>query len=322
VGRVDRPQIRDPPQKVNRDPRLGLRRLSTGHAKAGQPLSGAALFCLGRRHVFAIVIDVSHARTMSSRTAIATLKLVALLSLLTCMHALHSFLVGRLCLRYEQQTNVSPSLWQLPHLRNASSGERGALPQDCLPTAQLRRDTFSLPTKSDASLCVGTGPGVMRLSRCGQDRLAFLAHDANHRCGGTTRVWCSRTKRGGCAPCETKVSKEGSPSACIDLRPAWCGGVVAHRQTGPPGREVIQRRRALAVWAMPDKGKIGKKSCTHRPRLALAGVEAKSTFRLRRNRGICTLEQDGHARSFRSTDVAQPAASRLFACLGNGRRSA
>jgi hypothetical protein len=84
---------------------------------------------------------------------------------------------------------------QLPLPRNASSGERGALPQECLPTAQtaqVRRATCLLPTKSDASLRMHTGPGVTREATTGKDRRAC---PANHGGSGTSRVWCSRTNR-------------------------------------------------------------------------------------------------------------------------------
>jgi hypothetical protein len=77
----------------------------------------------------------------------------------------------------------------------------------------------------------------------------------------------------------------------------------ADRQTDKTGRTgsryALLRCRDAAAWRKPDrtKKKLGKK-CTHRPRYALAGVEAKSTLGPRRNRGTCTLEQDDmHAAS-------------------------
>lgn len=88
--------------------------------------------------------------------------------------------------------------------------------------------------------------------------------------------------------------------------------------------DALLRCRGLAAWRKPDKRKNLGKKCTHRPRSALAGVEAKSTFGPRRpgrNRGTCTLEQDDmHAAS--DHEVVRPLASSLFARLGHGRRSA
>jgi hypothetical protein len=169
-------------------------------------------------------------------------------------------------LHYEQQTAVSPSLWQLPHSRNASSGERGALPQDCCRQLSFGARPFSLPTKSDASLCMRTGPGAMRLTRLGKDRLAFLAHHANHRCGGTTRVWCWRTKRGGCARRETKVSKREPSSQRSRAPTAWSRSAARHH-TVPAGCEGNLCRRALAAWRTPNKGKIRKKKVYSPPKV-------------------------------------------------------
>jgi hypothetical protein len=125
---------------------------------------------------------------------------------------------------------------------------------------------FSLPTKSDASLCMRTGPGAMRLTRLGKDRLAFLAHHANHRCGGTTRVWCWRTKRGGCARRETKVSKREPSSQRSRAPTAWSRSAARHH-TVPAGCEGNLCRRALAAWRTPNKGKIRKKKVYSPPKV-------------------------------------------------------
>lgn len=66
----------------------------------------------------------------------------------------------------------------------------------------------------------------------------------------------------------------------------------------PMHDEVFQGCRGVAEWQHPDKEKNLEKKSTHRPRKALAGVEAKSTCDVRRNRDTCMLEQDAmHAAS-------------------------
>jgi len=61
------------------------------------------------------------------------------------------------------------------HLPTSSSsphfvwGSWVAHPRNCLPTAQVRRQTFQFPTNGDAVLRMQTGPGSMRLSPSGKD---------------------------------------------------------------------------------------------------------------------------------------------------------
>jgi hypothetical protein len=151
------------------------------------------------------------------------------------MHCVHSWSGGCICITNSKQSSHRLSGSFLIHatlrLGNAERFRKTVCQQ-----LSFGATPFSLPTKSDASLCMRTGPGAMRLSRLGKDRRAFLANHANHRCGGTSRVWCSRTKRGGCALRETKVSKKGA------LRP----GLTSARH----GRAVLLRFIRLAPLAV------------------------------------------------------------------------
>jgi hypothetical protein len=142
----------------------------------------------------------------------------------------------------------------------------------------------------------------MHVSPLGQERRAAPANQGR---GGTWHVWVLEKEARRVPLCVKRTGLMVSVSSSNLSTSARHGAVRQHTcsqqptqasTTGPP-------QHALAMPRPCRMGKAGQrkneeKKCTHRPRYALAGVEAKSTLEARRNRGTCTLQHDDmHAAS-------------------------
>jgi hypothetical protein len=206
-----------------------------------------------------LLSDISHARTMSSRTAIATLLIHAAFTadLHGCVRIESG---GCICITNSKQLSHRLSGSFLIHatlrLGNAERFRKTVCRQ-----LSFGARPFSLPTKSDASPCMRTGPGAMRLTRLGKDRLAFLAHHANHRCGGTTRVWCSveEGSEAGVLVVKQRFPK-GSPPTCTHERQQRGARVRRDTTLSPLAVKEICVAEPLPHGERRTKEKLGKKS--------------------------------------------------------------
>jgi hypothetical protein len=78
-------------------------------------------------------------------------------------------------------------------------------PQDCLPAAQVGRDTFEFPTKGDAELRMQTGPGSMHLPASGKDICTTPAEVSEVMATRVRNVWGKVEMRSGTR--ETKARR-------------------------------------------------------------------------------------------------------------------
>ena len=185
-------------------------------------------------------------------------------------------------------SNVPPtgnfSLHDLAHTYRL--GNKVAHPQDCLPTARLRRESFSSPQKVTLPCNMQTGPGGSRLSPLGKATCASP---------GNLRMWWHVA----CVVFESKKRGRGHvkqcfpagllDSAAINCMQSSMAQVPAHHadkhfSLGDLFEPFAYCRcRAQPAWQTPGKEKIEKKVYSPPWVHPSAGVEAKSTFGARRN---------------------------------------